>query len=96
VRELENVIERAIILSEGGVIHGYNLPPSLQPPILSDTVQKGSLNARLGAIEYEMIVEALKAHDGNMTEAAKILGLTRRIMTLRMNKYDINYKNYRL
>ena len=96
VRELENVIERAAILSEGGVIHGYDLPPSLQTPVLSNTVQMGGLNARLGAVEYEMIVDALKTHDGNMTEAAKELGLTRRILTLRMNKYGINYKDYRL
>jgi Nif-specific regulatory protein len=96
VRELENVIERATILSEGGVIHGYDLPPSLQAPVLKDTVEMGSLNARLGAIEYEMIVDALKAQDGNMTEAAKSLGLTRRILTLRMNKYGIDYKDYRL
>ncbi len=96
VRELENVIERATILSEGGVIHGYDLPPSLQAPVLKDTVEMGSLNARLGAIEYEMIVDALKTQDGNMTEAAKSLGLTRRILTLRMNKYGIDYKDYRL
>jgi DNA-binding NtrC family response regulator len=41
VRELENVIERATILSEGGVIHGYDLPPSLQTPVLSGTVAEG-------------------------------------------------------
>jgi len=96
VRELENVIERAVILSEGGVIHGYDLPPSLQTPVLSGTVQKGSLSARLDAIEYEMIVEALKAQDGNMTEAARELGLTRRIITFRMQKYGINPKNFRV
>ena len=96
VRELENVIERATILSEGGVIHGYDLPPSLQTPVLSGTVQRGGLNARLGAIEYEMIVDALKTQDGNMTEAARELGLTRRILTLRMQKYGISYKDYRI
>jgi Nif-specific regulatory protein len=96
VRELENVIERAVILSEGGVIHGYDLPPSLQTPVLSGTVQKGGLGARLGAIEYEMIVDALKTQDGNMTEAARELGLTRRILTLRMQKYGISYKDYRI
>ncbi len=42
------------------MIHGYDLPPSLQTPVLSGTVQKGGLGARLGAIEYEMIVDALK------------------------------------
>jgi DNA-binding NtrC family response regulator len=59
-------------------------------------VQKGGLNARLGAIEYEMIVDALKTKDGNMSEAARELGLTRRILTLRMEKYGISYKDYRI
>jgi len=96
VRELENVIERATILSESGVIHGYDLPPSLQVPVLFDTVQGGAINARLGAVEYEMIIDALKTQDGNVTEAAKTLGLTRRIFGLRMQKYGINYKDYRI
>ena len=96
VRELENVIERATILAEDGVIHGYNLPPSLQTPVLSGTVEKGGLDARLGVIEFEMIIDALKTHGGNMTEAARQLGLTRRILGLRMKKYDINYREYRL
>jgi Nif-specific regulatory protein len=96
VRELENVIERATILSEGGVIHGYDLPPSLQTPVLSGTVQKGGLGARMGAVEYEMIVDALKTQDGNMSETARELGLTRRILGLRMEKYGINYKDYRI
>ena len=95
VRELENVIERASILAEDGVIHGYNLPPSLQTPILSATAPKGDLDARLGVIEYEMIVDALKTRGGNMTEAARELGLTRRILGLRMKKYGASYKDYR-
>jgi Nif-specific regulatory protein len=96
VRELENVIERATILAEDGAIHGYNLPPSLQSPILAETVEKGGLDAKLGAIEYEMLIDALKTNGGNMTEAATGLGLTRRILGLRMKKYGINYKDYRL
>jgi len=96
VRELENVIERATILSEGGVIHGYDLPPSLQTPILSGTLQKGGINGRLAAIEYEIIVDSLKASDGNMTEVARDLGITRRILGLRMEKLGISYKDYRI
>jgi Nif-specific regulatory protein len=42
-----------------------------------------------------MIVEALKTHHGNMTEAAKDLKLTRRILGLRMEKYGIDYQTYR-
>jgi Nif-specific regulatory protein len=95
VRELENVIERAVILSDDGVIHGYNLPPSLQMCTETGARFGCGLEAKLKAVEYEMIVEALKSHHGNMTEAAKELGLTRRILGLRMEKYEINYKTYR-
>jgi Nif-specific regulatory protein len=95
VRELENVIERAVILSEDGAIHGYHLPPSLQAPVVSDTPSAGSLDTRLAAVEYEMIVEALQLHHGNMTEAAEQLGLTRRVLGLRMERFKLSYKHYR-
>ncbi len=95
MRELENVIERAVILSDDGVIHGYNLPPSLQTRAETGTTFGCGLEAKIEAVEYEMIVEALKNHNGNTTEAAKELGLTRRILGLRMEKHNINYKTYR-
>ncbi|MGC3963638.1 MAG: sigma 54-interacting transcriptional regulator [Rhodocyclaceae bacterium] len=95
VRELENVIERAMLLAEEGVIHGYNLPPSLQTPIMAEVASEGALDARLSAIEYEMIVETLKLHRGNMTEASIRLGLTRRILGLRMAKYKLDHKDFR-
>ncbi|PWB79628.1 MAG: sigma-54-dependent Fis family transcriptional regulator [Methylocystaceae bacterium] len=95
VRELENVIERAVILSDDSVIHGYNLPPSLQTSAETGTSFGCGLEAKIQAVEYEMIVEALKTHNGNMTDAAKELGLTRRILGLRMEKHGINYKTYR-
>lgn len=96
VRELENVMERAVILAaEGGVIHGYNLPPSLQTPLISEVSCEGGLETRLAVVEYEMIVEALKLHNGNMTDAANHLGLTRRILGLRLRKYKLNYKAFR-
>lgn len=95
VRELENVIERAMLLADDGVIHGYHLPPSLQTPVVSEIAGGGSLEARLGTVEYEMIVEALKLHHGNTTDAATQLGLTRRILGLRMSKYKLDHKDYR-
>ncbi|MBR9973447.1 sigma-54 interaction domain-containing protein [Magnetospirillum sulfuroxidans] len=95
VRELENVIERSVILAEDGVIHGYDLPPSLQTPEETGTSFGCGLEAKVNAVEYEMIVEALKTHRGNTTEAARELGLTRRILGLRMEKHGISYKNFR-
>jgi len=95
VRELENVIERAVILSEDDTIHGYDLPLSLQTPILASSTTKKGLVAKLEIVEYEMIVEALENHKGNMSAAADDLGLTRRILGLRLEKFGIDYKKYK-
>jgi Nif-specific regulatory protein len=95
VRELENVINRAVILTEDDAIHGYNLPLSLQSPVFSGAGNQNGLEAKLSAIEYEMLVEALRLHQGNMTEAANELFLTRRTMGLRMKKYNLTYKEFR-
>jgi Nif-specific regulatory protein len=95
VRELENVIERAMVLADGGVIHGYHLPPSLQAPVIGEVSGEGPLETRVTAVEYEMIVEALKLHHGNVSAAATQLGLTRRMLTLRMRRYKLDYKTFR-
>ena len=97
VRELENSIERAVILSEDRVIHGYQLPPSLQmaDPHLGNKDIQGTLQQKLDAIEYEMIVETLKSTRGNLSRAAEQLGLTNRMMGIRARKYGIDFKTYR-
>jgi Nif-specific regulatory protein len=95
VRELENVIHRAVILTEDDAIHAYNLPLSLQLPVFSGADIQNGLEAKLAAIEYEMLVGALRLHQGNTTDAAKELGLTRRTMGLRMKKYNLTYKEFR-
>ncbi len=95
VRELQNCIERAVILSEDNVIHGYHLPPTLQTAESSGTPYTGSLQQKLDAIEKEMIMEALKRTKGNMSRAAVQLGLSDRIMGLRIKKFDIDYRKFR-
>jgi len=95
VRELENVIESAVILSDDGVIHSYDLPPSLQTSRESGTTNALSLEDKLRAVEYEMIVEALKNNNGNVGETAKELGLTRRMLGIRMQRHRISYKTFR-
>lgn len=95
VRELENIIERAVILSDDEVIHQYTLPPSLQTARETGTAYGCSLQSKLEAVEHEMIVEALKTHRGNMTEAAKDLQLTRRVLGLRMARFNLDYHTYR-
>jgi DNA-binding NtrC family response regulator len=95
VRELENVMERAVLLSDDEVLHGYHLPPSLQSSVHSGTRMHGRLADRLDSLEYEMLVEALKASQGNITQAARELGLTKRIMGLRLKKFELDYRTFR-
>ena len=97
VRELENCIERAAILSEDGVIHGFHLPPTLQLalPDRDGTDEGGSLQQRLDSLEYELLVEALKATRGNLSRSASVLGLTNRQIGIRMRKYGLGFKEYR-
>jgi len=95
VRELENVIERAVLLSDDGVIHGHHLPPTLQTAEASGTVPPGTLETTLERVEQELILEALKSSRGNMAAAANALGITERIMGLRVHKYGINPRRFR-
>ncbi|HBF34759.1 TPA: sigma-54-dependent Fis family transcriptional regulator, partial [Candidatus Sumerlaeota bacterium] len=89
VRELENVIERAVILTEDEVIHAHHLPPSLQNEPTAGIHPQ--LESKIETLEYEYIVDALKKTRGHITNAAKELGMTRRMLGLRLEKYRINY-----
>ncbi len=96
VRELENVIERAVLLSENGVIHGHHLPPSLQMNRYGGNSNfSGSFEEQVAALEIDLITEALKDCRGNQTNAGKQLGLTKRIIQYKINKYEIDYKKFR-
>jgi Nif-specific regulatory protein len=95
IRELENVIERAMIMSTDKVIHSYNLPPTLQTAVSSDTVRKSSLELVLCKVERQMIIDTLIANHGNMAKSALQLGITERIMGLRIKKYDIQIQDYK-
>jgi len=95
VRELENCIERAALLSNDGVIHGHQLPPTLQTSTYSGTIYKGTMQDSLDNLERDLIMDALKTSRGNMARAARLLGVTERIMGLRVNKYQIDPVRFR-
>lgn len=95
VRELENCIERAVILSKDMVIHSFNLPPSLQSAASTNTDITTTLETALSRVEKEMIIEALKNSEGNMSAAARTLGITERQMGIRIHHYGINWRSYR-
>ena len=95
VRELENCVERAVLLSQDDVIHGHHLPPSLQTAEASGTVPAATLPAMLDNLEREMILDALKSARGNMAKAARQLGISERLMGLRVKRYDIDSRRFR-
>jgi len=97
VRELENVIERAVLLADAGVIHGHHLPPSLQMNRYATRREEapGTFESLVQNYEIELITDALKDSNGNQSEAARALGLTKRIIQYKIRKYGIDYKRFR-
>ena len=94
VRELENCIERAVLLSTDGVIHGHHLPPTLQTSDASDTIGEGSLKDRVNLFERDIITDALKRHNGNVTAAAADLKSTPRILRYKVSALRIDPRRY--
>jgi DNA-binding NtrC family response regulator len=95
VRQLENTIERMVLLSGGHEITRNDLPDFLQgePPsglVPQVALPEGGVN--LDAIEKDLIVRALEKFGGNQTRAAHFLNMSRRTLAYRLEKYDIQTK----
>ena len=95
IRELENCIERAAILSMDRVIRPQNLPPTLQTAESSGTVNKGTLQAIVSKVEKQLIIDMLTAEKGNVLKSAKELGISNRKLGLRIDKYEIDISKYK-
>jgi two-component system response regulator PilR (NtrC family) len=96
VRELENVLERAVTLCTGGVITEENIkvratvrPPSEAPLAAAVPAGAGALGDQLEDIEREAIVKALEKTRYNKTAAAKLLGMSFRALRYRVKKLGI-------
>jgi Nif-specific regulatory protein len=95
VRELENCIERAVLLSNDKVIHAHHLPPSLQTSDSSGTIGIGSLEERTNLFERDLIIDAMKRCNGNLAETARELRTTSRIIRYKVKNLDIDHKRYK-
>jgi two-component system NtrC family response regulator len=93
VRELENIIERAVVLAKKGVITTSDLPIHVRTAAseaeLSAQTLKGSLNETLDTVERGIILDALKASGGVQTRAAEKLGISERVLRYKLKKYTI-------
>jgi DNA-binding NtrC family response regulator len=89
VRELENMIHRAMVLARGKLIASRDLPihlGDLEPERKDDS---GSLTDRLAAYERALILEALEKAAGVKTRAARTLGISERHLRYRLGKHGI-------
>jgi two-component system response regulator HydG len=87
VRELQYTIERAVIMADENVLQPKDLIFSpIEIPSASETEP---VELKLSAIEKNTILKVIEKHNGNITKAAKELGLTRTALYRRLSKYDI-------
>lgn len=87
VRELQYTMERAVIMSEGEELSASDLIFSpIESPALKEK-EPDDLN--LNSVEKNTILRVIEKHNGNISKAAKELGLTRTALYRRLSKYDI-------
>lgn len=91
IRELENLVERAMVLASGPTLEVDDFP-------LADVAARGvpnldrsgsGLEAQVARLEHDQITRALKRHGGNQSAAARELGLTERAVRYKMRKLGI-------
>ncbi len=95
VRELENIIERAVVLSRDNLITVNDLPVNVRgfkEESTSGKKENETLNDKIEALEKAMIYDALTKMNGNQTKAGKLLGITERNLRYKIKKYDIRFQ----
>jgi len=89
IRELENLMERAVVLTRDEVIGTEDLPLALETPA-SDSGDAAGLVAAVEGLERRMIREALAKADGTQTRAAELLGISERVLRYKLKKYGLS------
>jgi DNA-binding NtrC family response regulator len=90
VRELENALERAIILTPGGEIQPASLPERVtqrvSEPLVADRVHS---NPTLEAVERAYIMWVLQSEGGNKSRAAEVLGIDPSTLYRKLSRYGV-------
>lgn len=101
IRELQNVLERAMLLLEqDSPVLPKHLPSDMVGVASGEAGQHSApapraLGKRLDELERTAIVDALAASNGHIGNAARALGVTERILSLRLKRYGVNYRDFR-
>jgi len=91
IRELQNVVERAVILRKGLLIEAdeLQLDPAVQPATVNGIPEIPDDGLSLEAVEQELIKKALAKAKGNRSEAARLLKIPRHVLIYRLEKFKI-------
>ena len=91
VRELENIIERAVVISRGTLITVEDLPFKGREiaAVGADESPPATLRKAIDNLECNMIREALQVKDGNQTRAAEVLGISERMLRYKLKKHHL-------
>jgi two-component system, NtrC family, response regulator HydG len=91
IRELENCLERAVIVARGDLIAPVDLPPAIQnlPPGKGDTEILFPAGISLQEAEKALILKTLEDAGGNRSRAAEILGINRRTLQMKLKEYGM-------
>ncbi len=90
VRELKNVVQRAMLVCEGNQLLTKHLPMRFRHVSVERSKVTFTIGTPLKEVEKEMILQALEASNNNRTEAAKLLGISRRALYNKLDKHDIH------
>jgi two-component system NtrC family response regulator len=99
VRELANILQQMMVLCRGDTITINDLPPYLllkEESIGERKSGKVPLMKMISDLERKWILEKLKESDWNQEKTAKLLGITRKMLTIRIKKYNIKTPKNRL
>ena len=94
MRELENLVQRAVILSSRDVITTSDLPPALRNREQEQGARSRpgtSLPEQVERLEKELVLDALGASRGNQSRAAASLGISERNLRYRLKKWNIAF-----
>jgi two-component system NtrC family response regulator len=94
VRELENIIERAVVLTREKIITLNDLPINIKGFKEEKSIAmsgEGTLTEQVEALEKQLIYDALQESGGNQTKAGKLLGITERNLRYKLKKYNIQH-----
>ncbi|NIR46878.1 sigma-54-dependent Fis family transcriptional regulator [candidate division KSB1 bacterium] len=89
VRELKNVVQRAMLVCEDGTILPEHLPPRFRSASLAQPSITIEIGTSLDDVEKEFILATLRATNNNRTQAAQLLGMSRRAIYNKLGKHNI-------